>query len=235
MSRRLPIALGLAGLLVGLLGFTALGQAAGTSAARGVVTVKKVLFANNAGAVNGIHASKKPRPFQLVPLKRDGKLPDSVIPTELVIEGPQGPQGVQGEQGPAGPAGAAGPQGPSGPTGPAGGQGPEGPAGPPGAGATGVEIVTDSTPSDDLDAKNIAVFCPSGKRVVSGGASTSTDGRVSLTRSAPFISGANSGFSAAAAEVRGVTKPASGTGVPVGQPDSYEWSLSVYALCAKFS
>lgn len=234
MSRRLPIALGLAGLLVGLLGFTTLGQAAGTSAARGVVTVKRALFAKNAGAVNGIHASRKPKAGQLVALNKNKKLPESVIPIELIIEGAQGPQGVQGEQGPAGPAGPEGPQGPSGPSGPAGPQGPEGPAGPAGAGATGVEIVTDSTASDDLDAKNIAVFCPSGKRVVSGGASTSTDGRVSLTRSAPFISGANSGFSAAAAEVRGVTKPSSGTGVTVGQPDSYEWSLSVYALCAKF-
>jgi hypothetical protein len=78
-------------------------------------------FAANAGAVNGIKASRKPKPGRLVPLGRNAKLPASVVPT---IRGPRGATGANGAPGPVGPQGAAGPQGPHGP------QGPTGPAGP---------------------------------------------------------------------------------------------------------
>ena len=74
--------------------------------------VRRALFAANAGAVNGIEASKTPKPGQLVPLGRNGKLPAAVIPANLRGSagpagpvGPSGPQGAQGAQGPQGPAG----------------------------------------------------------------------------------------------------------------------------------
>ncbi len=67
--------------------------------------VRNALFAKNAGAVNGIRASRTPRPNRLVPLNRQGKLPVSVIPASARVPGPAG------ERGPAGSAGAAGPAG----------------------------------------------------------------------------------------------------------------------------
>jgi hypothetical protein len=78
-------------------------------------------FATNAGAVNGIKASRTPKRGRLVPLGRNAKLPASVVPT---IRGPRGTAGARGPAGPQGPAGAPGPQGAQGP------QGATGPAGP---------------------------------------------------------------------------------------------------------
>jgi hypothetical protein len=72
-------------------------------------------FAHNAGAVNGIKASRTPKPGRLVPLGRNAKLPAAVLPLRRGERGdpgrpgPAGPQGPAGAQGPAGPPGAAGP------------------------------------------------------------------------------------------------------------------------------
>jgi len=74
-------------------------------------------FATNAGAVNGIKASRAPKPGRLVPLGRNAKLPASVVPT---VRGRRGATGAAGPAGPAGPQGPAGAQGPPGATGPAG-------------------------------------------------------------------------------------------------------------------
>jgi len=74
-------------------------------------------FALNAGAVNGIKASRAPKAGRLVPLGRNAKLPASVVPT---IRGARGAQGPIGPAGPPGPPGAQGPQGSTGPAGPAG-------------------------------------------------------------------------------------------------------------------
>ena len=71
-------------------------------------------FAANAGAVNGIKASRSPKPGRLVPLGRNAKLPASVVPSQ------RGPRGLPGAAGPVGPQGAAGAQGPAGPPGAAG-------------------------------------------------------------------------------------------------------------------
>ena len=99
--RRLGLALALAALVVAALGVTPLGEAAG-----GVVRV--ALFAKNAGKVNGIKASRTPRPGRLLALGRDARFPASVVP---VARGPQGPPGPEGPTGPAGPEGQQGPQG----------------------------------------------------------------------------------------------------------------------------
>ncbi len=72
-------------------------------------------FARNAGAVNGIKASRTPKPGRLVPLGRNAKLPAAVLPLrrgergEPGRPGPAGPPGPAGAQGPAGPPGASGP------------------------------------------------------------------------------------------------------------------------------
>jgi hypothetical protein len=72
-------------------------------------------FAANAGAVNGIKASRTPKPGRLVPLGKNAKLPASVVPTTRGARGPAGPQGPAGLQGPTGPQGPAGATGPAGP------------------------------------------------------------------------------------------------------------------------
>jgi hypothetical protein len=96
LRERLPLALSIAALTVALLGATPLGEAAGNA-------VRVALFARNAGKVNGIRASRAPKPGHLVPLGADGTFPDSVG-----ARGPQGPQGPRGAEGPRGPEGPAG-------------------------------------------------------------------------------------------------------------------------------
>jgi hypothetical protein len=91
MRERLPLVLSATALVVALLGVTPLGEAAGNA-------VRVALFAKNAGKVNGIKASRRPKPGQLVPLGPSGQFPESVAP-----RGPQGPRGETGPQGPAGP------------------------------------------------------------------------------------------------------------------------------------
>ena len=69
-------------------------------------------FAHNAGAVNGIRASRTPKPGRLLPLGKNAKLPSSVVPTARGARGLPGPQGPVGPAGPEGPEGATGPAGP---------------------------------------------------------------------------------------------------------------------------
>jgi hypothetical protein len=222
----------MAALLVGLLGFTSLGQASGTANKRATLRVVAD-YAKNAGAVNGIKASRKPKPGELVALNRRGRLPESVIPPTLEIEGPQGPPGAQGPKGDAGPAGPQGPPGPQGLPGPEGAPGGPGPPGPAGPGIKNIHIVSaDSGDPDGTNAKSVAAFCGSGEVPVGGGARVLPNtGRANLTGSVPFISTDSSGWAASAAEVaaQSQTNPP----VPIVEPDSFAWSLSVYAVCAK--
>lgn len=123
------IALLLAALCVLLLASSPAGRAAGRTVAA---------FAKNAGAVNGIRASRRPVPGRLVPLGRNGKLPASVVAVA------RGPRGADGPQGPPGVTGARGPAGPAGPP------GSTGPAGPPGPGAQRVNL---DVPANTADAQ----------------------------------------------------------------------------------
>src|SRR5215212_11913409 len=104
VTRTLPVVVG-AFVLV-LLAWSPLGEAAGRSVAT---------FARNAGAVNGIKASRKPVPGRLVPLGRNGKFPRSVVPTVRGARGARGADGPRGTDGAAGPAGVSGAAGPAGP------------------------------------------------------------------------------------------------------------------------
>lgn len=123
MKRTIPLVLAL--LVLALLAWSPLGQAAGRTVAS---------FAKNAGAVNGIKAARKPAPGRLLPLGRNGKFPSSVVPVA------RGARGVDGAQGARGPEGARGPAGPTGPAGPAGAIGSAGPTGPPGPAAQRVNV-----------------------------------------------------------------------------------------------
>jgi hypothetical protein len=62
-----------------------------------------------------------------------------------------------------------------------------------------------------------------------------SSGRVKMVRSVPYVSGDNNqGWSGAAAEVRAQAETDPDV-TPVDEPDSYEWSLTVYASCVKLS
>lgn len=76
--------------------------ATGVTPADAVRAVKRAAFATNAGAVNGIKASRTPRAGQLLPLGADGRFGADVLPPAV---GARGPRGVEGPVGPRGPSG----------------------------------------------------------------------------------------------------------------------------------
>lgn len=92
------------------------------------LSTKAGITTKNADKVDGLHASRTPKPGTLLALNKLGKFPAAVLPASV-----RGPQGEPGATGAAGPQGAQGPIGPSGPQGPQGLKGDPGPAGPQGA------------------------------------------------------------------------------------------------------
>jgi Collagen triple helix repeat (20 copies) len=248
---RLPFALAAVGLLAGLLGFTSLGQASVRSVSARLVP--KVKFATNAGRVGGFKVSRVPRAGYLLPLQKskaaDGTLKSHIFPLSVIpftpstssdIKGPPGPQGPAGPKGDTGDAGTQGPQGlpgAQGPQGPAGPAGNPGPPGPPGPGFGSTHIVSFETDTDNTNYKAASIACPTGQRVVSGGIAVTPEnsGRVAKVRTAPYISGSdNQGWTGAATEVRAQAETTPDV-TPVSEPDSFEWSLSVYAVCLRVS
>jgi hypothetical protein len=63
--------------------------------------VRRALFAENAGKVDGVKVSRSPRAGRLLPLDRNGKFPAAVLPSQGV-RGPRGPEGPPGPLGDAG-------------------------------------------------------------------------------------------------------------------------------------
>ena len=119
MKKSFAIALTLAALALAVVGASQAGQAA-------VGVVKVALFAKNSGKVNGLRASRTPKPGRLLPVGANGKFPASVVPT---LPGPAGPKGDSGPRGPKGDTGLPGPQGDPGQQGPKGDKGDTGPRG----------------------------------------------------------------------------------------------------------
>jgi hypothetical protein len=166
-----------AGLLLAALALSPVGGAARRTVAA---------YAQNSGAVNGIKASRTPRPGRLVPLGRNAKLPASVLPLQRGqrgAPGPAGPSGPVGHVGPAGPAGAAGPSGPA------------GPAGPPGPSASRINYdVPASTPASTLLTLGGLILrgtCSSGGDIAVEARSTLDNARVHVS----FVSDAGANYS----------------------------------------
>lgn len=144
--QRISLVLSATALLVALLGATPLGEAARQAIPPLARHAKTADYARNAGAVNGLKASKRPRVGWLVALAPGGKFPASVGQV-----GPPGPQGEQGEKGDKGDKGDTGSQG--------------------APGLSEVEIVTASSAVDTTAGfKEVTATCPSGKKVVGGSA-----------------------------------------------------------------
>ncbi|HEY1513341.1 MAG TPA: hypothetical protein VGF66_06260 [Gaiellaceae bacterium] len=100
MSSKLHTALWTATLVIALLGWTPLGQAAGSAVTKVVPLAKVANFAKNAGALDGHSASPRPRAGQVPVLNSRGKLPASI--------GAVGPAGAAGATGAAGGPGLSG-------------------------------------------------------------------------------------------------------------------------------
>ena len=106
MRTRIPVA---GAYLIAVLAlFVALGSSG--YAGDAVNTVKKIV---NADKVDGLHASKKPKPGMLVALGKTGKLPASVVPVVVGPKGDTGAAGLQGEKGDKGETGLTGDVGPT--------------------------------------------------------------------------------------------------------------------------
>ena len=101
------------------------------------------------------------------------------------------------------------------PRGPTGARGPQGPPGPPGIAA--LERVDALTPASSVNSKTISAVCPSGKRVIGGGARVTGAGavRVSIDEAYPDSDGT---------KFNGVAREVVSTGAT--------WALQVYAMCA---
>jgi hypothetical protein len=171
-KRRLPIVLSATALAVSVLGSASV--AVGSSVSPFAVHAKRAEFATNAGAVNGIKASKTPRAGYLLPLGRNGKFPASVG-----LAGPQGPKGDKGDTGPKGPAGPAGAPGAP---------------GQPGIAGWGYYIK-----EQDVTAKATLewqVDCPGGQKPLGGGVSSGTPAATTVAESAPVLDAIN-GWAAA--------------------------------------
>ena len=107
---------------------------------------------------------------------------------------------------------------PAGPPGPAGPRGLPGPKGAPGV--SGLERVDASTSSSSANSKSVVATCPSGKRVIGGGAQATGSGAIKVSINQNFPDSAGNKWNAQAVEV-----------VSTGQP----WQLQSYALCANVS
>jgi len=186
MKQRLPVVLSALALTIALFGSTPVGHAVASAVPPFATHAKTADYATNAGAVNGIKASKQPRAGLLVPLGTNGKFPPSV--GAVGPAGPQGPKGETGEpgaQGPAGPKGATGAKGTAGPAGAAGDRGPAGPQGP--SGISGWQYLTAGR---DIKPDHWAywdVYCPSGKKALGGGVASTGSSPVTthIIESAP--------------------------------------------------
>jgi hypothetical protein len=175
--RLLPLLLCPAGLLLAALSLSPVGDAARRSVAA---------YARNAGAVNGIKASRTPRPGRLVPLGRNAKLPASVLPLQ---------RGQRGAPGPVGPCSPVGAVGPAGAAGAAGASGPVGPAGPPGPSASRINYdVPASTPASTLLTLGGLILrgtCSSGGDIAVEARSTLDNARVHVS----FVSDTGANYS----------------------------------------
>jgi hypothetical protein len=141
----------------------------GTATAAVVITGKQVKDGSVAGRdiANRSLTGLDVRDGSLTPLDFNGSLQGQA--------GPAGPQGPKGDRGAQGPAGATGPAGPQGPAGPAGLNG-----------VSGLETrVQDSVPiaSGKWYAWNVA--CPTGKKALGGGVSSTAPYYTRVLQSAP--------------------------------------------------
>jgi hypothetical protein len=116
VKERLPLIFSLTALLIALFGATPVGCAVVSVVPPFATHAKTADYAKNAGAVNGLKASTRPRVGWLVALGAGGKFPASVgVAGPVGPQGPAGPAGTQGQKGDKGDKGSKGDKGATGP------------------------------------------------------------------------------------------------------------------------
>jgi hypothetical protein len=105
------------------------------------------------------------------------------------LPGPVGPMGPQGPQGLQGPQGDPGPMGPQGPQGLQGAVGPQGNPGPAGISNYGIQPQTISVPAGADTKITFTKTCPTGTKILGGGASSDFLTETTLTGSYPTTDG----------------------------------------------
>ena len=210
ISRRVPWA---ALVLAMLALFMALG---GPSYATSVV--KRAV---NADKIDGLHASKTPKPKRLLPLNAQGKLPASVLPAGTA--GAPGPQGAKGDTGPQGAKGDAGEKGAKGDTGAKGDIGATGPQGP--AGPTDVRYVSASLTAKAASLTGGRANCPAAyPNVVGGGLASGAAERL------PGGEAINSSYPVDGPDADSLPD---GWYVAVSNAEAHDHYDVVYAVCVK--
>lgn len=205
MTNRVATALSAAALAVSVLGVTPYGDAA----LRQIVPLAKRSL--DADRVNGIHASRTPKPNRLLALDAGGRLAAGVV------AGAKGAPGPAGDTGPKGDAGAA-PKGDTGDQGPVGDPGDTGPAGDTGPlGLSGWEEAAQVVAVDSTAAKVDVLACPAGKTATGGGyvLTGPARGSVLANGSFPTNGGANWYVEAHRFLLAG------------------DWGMNVFAVCVK--
>jgi hypothetical protein len=215
VKERLPLIFSLTALLIALFGATPVGRAVVSVVPPFATHAKTADYAKNAGAVNGLRASTRPRVGWLVALGAGGKFPASVGVAGPV--GPQGPAGPGGVPGPKGDKGDKGSKGDKGATGPS---GPSGLAGPPGI--SGYQVVEATSAVSAKPLGGAVATCPGGEKVIGGGG---------------FVNGVFSGGPYAIASsplntATGYTQWAFSAADPTA---SKNWTAVAYAICANVS
>jgi hypothetical protein len=109
------------------------------------------------------------------------------------------------------------PAGPTGPQGPAGATGAAGPAGPPGV--SQIERVETTSPSNSAVTRSVSQACPTGKRLLGGGARVNTPPLAGVAIQQAFPDNDN--------VYRAYAREITATGA--------NWSLTVFAVCAAAS
>jgi len=118
----------------------------------------------------GVNQLKKGAVTSVKVRDRSLRLVDVAVADRAKLRGAQGPEGPRGDKGEKGDKGDKGDTGVQGP-----------------AGVSGLEIVSNASGSSTFDKSAVAV-CPSGKRVLGGGASTSgASGDVAVVASRPDL------------------------------------------------
>ena len=212
MKGRLPLLLSLAALVVATLGPAAIGHAARQV---GASVVPHARFADRARYAryshDAVHATRSDRASSARKARSA-----AVAGNAAAVNGIQAsrtptpnmllPLDANGKLPSS--IGAVGPVGPQGPA------GAKGAAGPPGI--SGEELVTSDSSTDSGGVKDQSVSCPSGKKVIGGGAGiNTTSNSVALTRSSP--SSDLTTWTAGAQETTAF---------------SGNWRVTVYAICA---
>lgn len=88
MKKAIAVSLAVVVVTAAVLGATQVGEAA-------VGAAKVALFAKNSAKLNGLGASKTPKPGRLLPLGKNGRFPASVVPA---VVGPVGRKGNPGSK-----------------------------------------------------------------------------------------------------------------------------------------